>query len=144
MTNSFLHKDGVVITVWLNVAKVDIKADIADLQNLEETSDEVIAGMAFDGETLSIPEAEPRPIPVPESVTRAAAKIALNRAGLLDSVESAVAATESKEDDFYLNDAPYWRRRHPVIAALGAALALNDAQIDDLFRVAASIDNAVV
>lgn len=76
---------------------------------------------------------------VPESVSRAQAKIALLRAGLLASVEQAVSAAGGEVAIWYA-DALTWRRDNPNILSLGTFLGLSDAQIDDLFRQAAQID----
>ena len=78
------------------------------------------------------------PVPVPLSVSRRQAKRALLAAGLLSSVEAAVAGA-SAEVQIDWADALEFRRDSPTIAALAAGLGLTGAQIDDLFRTAATI-----
>lgn len=85
------------------------------------------------------PQAYAVPNPVPASVSRAQAKIALSRNGLLASVEQAVAAA-GREVAIWFADALTWRRDNPNILSLGASLNLTPDQIDDLFRQAAQID----
>jgi hypothetical protein len=94
-----------------------------------------IATLQYDGEIT--PYVEPPP-PVPQRVTRAQAKIALLDAGLLDRVETAVKAN-SRRVQLWFADAQAWERENPHINALGAALGLSAAQIDDLFHAAAKV-----
>jgi hypothetical protein len=75
---------------------------------------------------------------VPESVTPRQARLALLAAGLLDTVESAIAAG-SRADQITWEFAVDVRRDYPMIANLGTALGLTSAQIDDLFRTAATL-----
>jgi hypothetical protein len=66
------------------------------------------------------------------------AKMALQNAGLLASVESTVAAgTEATK--IYWADAPDFHRDHPVLLSLATALALSSAQVDALFTAASVI-----
>lgn len=75
---------------------------------------------------------------VPATVTRAQAKIALLRAGLLENVKAAVSAAGG-EVEIWFADAPTWERANAYVVALGAELALTTAQIDALFVQAAQI-----
>lgn len=84
----------------------------------------------------------PAPEPVPASVTRRQAKLALlNSASiglppdLLTSAEAAIAqADEATRIEW--NDALEFRRDHPLILGIGAALGLTAGEIDALFRFA--------
>lgn len=79
---------------------------------------------------------------VPETVSAAQARLALLAAGLLDPVDAAVAAAVSGGNralGVWFEYATEWRRDSPHIAALGPALGLSSAQIDDLFVAAAGI-----
>ncbi|NBW23833.1 MAG: hypothetical protein EBR82_89405 [Caulobacteraceae bacterium] len=78
------------------------------------------------------------PQPVPEEVRQAQARRALLAAGLLTTVEAAVAAS-LQDIQIAWEYEPNIRRDSPMIAALAPALGLTDAQIDDLFRAAAAI-----
>jgi hypothetical protein len=74
---------------------------------------------------------------VPQSVSRAQAKIALHRAGLLDLVKTAVAA--DPEVQIWFDDATTWERQNPHVVALGDQLIGDAAGVDALFVQAAQI-----
>lgn len=71
-------------------------------------------------------------------VSRFQARAALLGAGLLEAANAAVAAADPIVQIAWA-DAQEFRRTSPTIAALGAALGLTEAQIDDLFAAAALI-----
>jgi hypothetical protein len=102
---------------------------------------EVSIGWLYDGETFSPPP--PTPQPVPETVTARQARLALLRAGLLDSVDAALAALpdpqERRAAQIEWEYATEIRRDSPLIAALAPLLGLTDEQVDDLFRAAAGL-----
>jgi hypothetical protein len=75
---------------------------------------------------------------VPASVSPAQARLALLAAGLLDDVETAVAAGPRAMQIAWQN-ASVIERDSPTVAALAGALGLNDAQLDALFTTAAGI-----
>lgn len=78
---------------------------------------------------------------VPDSVTPLQARLALLQMGLLAQVESAVQAAEEASPQTRIA----WeytleiRRASPFIAAIGPSLGLSDSQIDDIFRLAATL-----
>ncbi|AWN43177.1 hypothetical protein [Methylobacterium durans] len=74
---------------------------------------------------------------VPQSVTRAQAKIALHRTGLLDMVKTAVEA--DPEVQIWFDDASTWERQNPHVIDLGEQLLGGAAEIDALFIEAAKI-----
>lgn len=76
--------------------------------------------------------------PVPASVSAFQARAALRGANLLDTVEATVAAAPPIVQDAW-EYAIAFERRSPTIAALAAAIGLDDAALDDLFRTAATI-----
>jgi hypothetical protein len=80
----------------------------------------------------------PDPNAVPESVTPRQIRQALTRAGLRTSVEDAVAAGDQDTKDWY-EFATEFRRDSPVVAALAVALSVTDEQLDDLWRLAATL-----
>lgn len=82
--------------------------------------------------------AQPDPI-VLANVTRAQAKIALLRAGKLGLVKQAIAQAD-EETKLWYDEATTWRRNAAPVAALGAAIGLSPADIDNLFVVAAGVD----
>lgn len=85
-------------------------------------------------------EVDPLPVLVPVEVTQAQAKIALERAGLYAAAEAAIAAA-GVEAQIWWNCALTFRRDHPLIAVMASpeVLDLTEAEVDDLFRTAATI-----
>lgn len=86
----------------------------------------------------------PWPIqPVPQSVSRAQGKAALIQAGLWSAVVAYVDAmtdpTEKALAEVALNDTTEWLRTSPFLNAAATALGLTETQLDDLFRMAATI-----
>lgn len=77
-------------------------------------------------------------VPVPESVSAFQAKAALMAAGILPQVEATIAQADAFTQLAWA-EALQFRRDSPAIAALSAALGLTSAQVDDLFRTAATI-----
>jgi hypothetical protein len=75
-------------------------------------------------------------VPVP-TVTKVQAMIALHRAGKLDAVKAAVAT--DPESQLWFDNAQTWRRDNPRIIALAPQVGLSDADLDELFRVAATV-----
>lgn len=83
----------------------------------------------------------PAPI-VPQSVTMRQAQRALLAAGKLDAVNAAIAAIPGDAGRAARID---WEksssvdRNWPLVASVGAALGMTDGEIDDLFRLAATL-----
>jgi hypothetical protein len=83
------------------------------------------------------------PVPVPQSVTMAQARLALLYANLLQQVDAAIDAIP----DAIQREAArvQWEyetvvsRSSDLVTGLGAALGLTDEQIDNLFRTAATL-----
>lgn len=81
--------------------------------------------------------------PVPEAVQMAQARLALLDAGLLSQVDNAIDAIpdptqrEASRIEWEYRTEVY--RNSQLVLSLGAALGLNDNQIDDLFRQAAGL-----
>ena len=94
-------------------------------------------GDEWDGSTFTTP---PAIIPVPQSVTRFQARGALLLAGLLDDVETAMAARTDEMAKLAWQYAQEFRRDSPTIAVMAAAIGITETQLDDLFMVAAGID----
>lgn len=101
--------------------------------------------LTFEGGALVVRDATPAdmiddaPQAVPQSVSMFQARTALRRAGLLAAVEAAVAASADPEIQDAWEYATEFPRTSPTLAALAAQIGLTDAQVDDLFRVAATI-----
>lgn len=78
--------------------------------------------------------------PVPPSVSAFQARAALARAGLLAAVQVQVEAMPADDERRLAWDhAQGFERTSPTIAAFASALGLSEAQVDDLFRAAATI-----
>ena len=84
-------------------------------------------------------DANPKPEPViPSVVTMKQAQLALFRAGLLDAVESAIAAG-GREDQITWAKSQTVERSDPLVTNMAAALSLTEADLDDLFTLAATL-----
>lgn len=97
-----------------------------------------VLGLLPEGALISPPPPEPV---VPHAVSRFQARAALHLAGLLDQVEALMVAPETDMlARLAWQDAQEFRRHSPTVAAMGAALGLDDAQLDALFTTAAGIE----
>lgn len=93
-------------------------------------------GDVWTGSEFITPPAPPEP--VPESVTPRQARLMLLQAGLLDTVETAIA-NGPRADQITWEFAVDVKRDYPMIANLAAVLNLSSAQIDEMFRQAAKL-----
>lgn len=92
---------------------------------------------AFDGVAWVLKPASP-----PAVVSMRQARRALLSHGLLPQVEQAIAAMPGQAGDEARIDwatATEVQRSWPLVQALGVALGLSDAQLDDLFRLAETL-----
>lgn len=87
---------------------------------------------------VTAPYVPPTP-PKPTSVTLAQAKVAMFRAGILDAVEAAVAASTYKPVQIYWSSASSFERNNPYVLGLAAELNISDEQMDALFDEASKI-----
>ena len=78
----------------------------------------------------------PVAVPVPQEVTRRQLLLALHAVGITRAQIAAQVAGDSVAVIEY-EEALTFRRDHPLIGVLGAALQMGSEQIDDLFRAAA-------
>lgn len=88
-----------------------------------------------------VPQPEP-PVPVPASVTMRQARLALHAAGLLSSVDTAIASMQEPAKTAALIEWEYASavdRNAGLVPAMAAALGMSEADIDDLFIAAASL-----
>lgn len=106
-----------------------------------DAPEEVSPGFTFDGEAFTAPP--PPPPTVPVAVSMRQGRQALLRVGLLDAVDAAIAGItdplERRTAQIDWQHATEIRRASPLIASLGPALGLSEAQIDSLFIAAAAI-----
>ena len=81
--------------------------------------------------------------PVPQSVTRAQAKLALLQAGLLGSIQPAIDAisddTQRTASQIEWDDRLTFERSNGTLVTMATALGMSDAQIDALFIAAAAL-----
>lgn len=118
-----------VITNTIEVASLDALPGITliDAEIGGTTGDSIVDGVI-------VPAPTP-PVPIPQSVSPRQIRQALTRAGLRASVEAAVAEGDQDTKDWY-EFATAFERSNPVVSALGAALNVSDAQLDDLWILA--------
>lgn len=133
-----------------------VPADPTEEQRVEHVHDLTSGAVVFPAspEEPEEPEAPEDPEPDPEPtedellaaereamvVSRFQAKAALLMTGLLPAAELAVTSSGSAMIQLAWAEAIEWRRLSPTIAALQAALGLDDASVDNLFRAAALIE----
>lgn len=83
----------------------------------------------------------PVPITVPQEVTRFQARAALYQAGLLDGVESLIAAPEADRMLVLAwQDALTFKRHSSFVQAMAQQLSLGESQLDELFISASNIE----
>lgn len=82
--------------------------------------------------------AEPFVTPVPASVTRRQFKQALNRIQLRNAVEAAIAAADQDTKDWYAESLNF-ERSNPVMNSMATLLGKASEDIDNLFRLAATL-----
>ena len=75
---------------------------------------------------------------IPMSVTRFQARAALLLAGLLDDAEAAIAQANPLSRIAW-EHANVYRRDSPTLISIGQRLGLSEADMDELFKTAASI-----
>lgn len=80
---------------------------------------------------------EPPPT-VPAAVYPLQARKALRQAGLKEQVDAHIATLTEPEQEAW-EYAIQIERDHPTVASAAAALGLTDEQVDDLFRLAATL-----
>jgi hypothetical protein len=99
-------------------------------------------GDAYDAETGVFTPPGQAPAPVPSAVTMRQARLALMGAGMLDSVNGAIAAMTGAQGDAARIEWEFSsevRRHQPLVLALAPALGLTDVQLDELFVAAAAL-----
>lgn len=89
--------------------------------------------------TLRTPSTVPTPIANIERVTRFQALAALHNAGLLATVEAAMASADPITKLAWDN-ALTFKRNSPTVTAMMATLNLTEQQVNDLFAAAAIIE----
>lgn len=83
-------------------------------------------------------EAQEAAAKLTQSVSMRQARLALLQSGLLATVEAAIA-TGSEADQITWEYATEVRRGDPLVVNLSASLGLTEQQLDDLFKLAATL-----
>lgn len=122
--------DGVVDRVTIS------SPEIAAERGRIACSDAVGPGWLYDGTTFTPPP--PQPAPVPEAVTPVQFRRALRQAGLYDAVAAYVATQDADTQDAW-EYAVTIPRSDALVARAAAGLGQSDEQVDDLFRLAATL-----
>lgn len=97
-------------------------------------------GDLWDGVVFTPPA--PEPTPVPQQVTMRQARLALLAAGLLSSVNAAIASLPSPQKEAAQIEWEYAAvvdRNAGLVPAMGAALGMTEVQLDDLFIAAGAL-----
>lgn len=123
--------------IVVNVAEVD-PAAVPDFMADWIETEEAGPGWTWSEDGGFAPPEDP-PASVPEKVSRLQARLALMGAGLLQSVEDHIAASDDPVLQMAWAEATEWRRDSPTIAAIAAALSLSEDQVDELFIAAGAI-----
>jgi hypothetical protein len=83
------------------------------------------------------------PEPVPDVVSMRQARLALLQVGLLDQVDAAIMAIEDptarREAEITWQYSTEVMRTDPLVAQLAATFGLSESEVDDLFRLAATL-----
>lgn len=72
-------------------------------------------------------------------VTRRQMLTALHRAGLLDTIKAAVAASGDIELQIAFDESQEFQRDNPFLASMAQALGKSDTEVDAIFALAASL-----
>ena len=105
-------------------------------------SDVAQIGWLYDADTGEFSEAPPPPVQIPQSVTMRQCRLQLLAIGKLADVDAAIAALPEPDKSAAQIEWEYAatvERNAPLIGALGPALGLDDAQLDDLFIEASKL-----
>lgn len=141
MSTYALVKDGVVVDCI--VASAEFAASVTGYDAVV-ACDGGVVGWSYDGSTFATP-AMPDVTPievVPQTVTMRQTRLALLSAGLLDRVDSAIAAMESPDKEAAQIEwqfASAVERQSAFVAQIAAALELDDEALDNLFTTAAEL-----
>ena len=112
-------------------------------QTVEESTPVQIDGVWTQQWSVRDLTAEELKARVPTIVTTRQARLALLQAGLLSQIEAAIAGIEEAGQrqavQIEWEYAAEANREHPWVQALATALGLTEAQLDDLFTLAATL-----
>lgn len=112
----------------------------AEVQAIAATlhTDELIAAYqaSLAGEDIDAPA----PDLVPQQITALQGMMAIDQSGLSDAFDTwANDPARTFSEKAYIQKADVWKRSDPVLAAGAEALGLTDEQVDDMFKLAATL-----
>lgn len=123
-----------IVTNTIEVESLDF------MPNLVDAAEGGAIGWLYDGEKFTPPE--PTPEPVPSSVTMRQARLALHAHGKLAAVQDAINLLSDPPKtaaQIEWDYASVVERASPFVAMLTPALGMTDAEMDELFREAATL-----
>lgn len=88
------------------------------------------------------PVVVPQPVPIPQSVTMRQASLALFQAGYLARIQTSIDELPEPERslaNIEWNKSGVVERNQHLVLTLGQSLGLSDAELDDLFTLAATL-----
>lgn len=126
------------------VIKGDMKIAITDSPELPNTNPHYLEYKAWLAAGNTPEPADPLPVKVPYSITRAQGKAILIIDGIWDDVLIAVDAiadpTQKALAEIAMHEQVTWLRDSPTLLMLAAALGLTEEQIDDMFIRAGRVE----
>jgi hypothetical protein len=140
--NAGTNHPGNVLTLWSSAELATIGVYPVTDEPVPEGHIVTGSSLHWDGQTVTrVFTTEPAPEPpVPEIVSRFQARAALMIAGKLADAEAAVAASGDPLTQLAWAEAVEWKRTSPALNALAGAIGMTQADVDELFRTAASIE----
>lgn len=122
-----------------NGVTVNIAVGDAPLDKNWVASEHAAIGDLFSNGAFHKPK--PVPPPTPRECTALQGLLALSRAGLANAFEAwANNPARTFEERAFINRAILWRRDDPVLAAGARALGLTEANLDQLFLTANTLE----
>lgn len=131
-TDATLAEWGVYPVVAVEAPEFDASTQTAD------NTVELVDGVWTEQWTVRDLTEEERFDRIPKAVTPAQGQLALLQAGLLDTVEAWVAS-QSRAVQIEYKARTEWKRDWPLVIEAATALGLTEAQLDDLFALAATL-----
>ena len=125
-------------------AYVEFPSDALDIPNAlyAKFQNAEISGLTVvNGVVVKIPDAPPSDPRESMQVTAFQAKAAIMRSGLYDQVDALMHHPDTPlETKLAWEEVLTFKRLSPTVLTMGAALGLNDTQLDELFALAATIE----